>query len=59
MDNEKTQQAEQPHQQRLKGIEARLTVLEEQVTKLDRLVYKLFKRLPREQQPAEEAEQAA
>ena len=36
MDNEKTQQ-EQPHQQRLKGIEARLTVLEEQVEKCDRL----------------------
>ena len=59
MDNEKTPQAEQPHQQRLKGIEARLTVLEEQVTKLDRLVYKLFKRLPRhapeeESSPADE-----
>ena len=50
MDNDKTTHAEQPQQQRLKGIEARLTVLEEQVTKLDRLVYKLFKRLPRENQ---------
>jgi hypothetical protein len=59
MDNEKTTQPEQPHQQRLRGIEARLTVLEEQTAKLDRLVYKLFKRVPREQQSAEETEQAA
>jgi hypothetical protein len=36
MDNEQAPQVEQ-HQQRLKGIEARLTVLEEQTTKLDRL----------------------
>jgi hypothetical protein len=46
MDNEKTPEAEQPYQQRLKGIEARLTVVEQQAQKLDRLVYKLFKRLP-------------
>jgi Tfp pilus assembly protein PilN len=46
-------------EQRLKGIEARLTVLEADSKKLDRLVYKLFKRLPREQQPVEQAEQAA
>jgi hypothetical protein len=59
MDNTKTSQTEQPNQQRLKGIEARLTVLEEQVTKLDRLVYKLFKRLPREQQSTEEVEPSA
>ncbi len=38
MDNEQTPQAEQPNQQRLRGIEARLTVLEEQTAKLDRLV---------------------
>ena len=58
-ENEKTPQAEQPTQQRLTGIEARPTVLENQTTKLDRLVYKLFKRLPREQHPADEADQAA
>ena len=49
----------EPLEQRLKGIEARLTVLEDQDKKLDRLVCKLFKRLPREQQPFDEAEQAA
>jgi hypothetical protein len=42
-------------EQRLKGIEARLTALEAASRKLDRLVYKLFKRLPRparEEQPS-------
>jgi len=43
MENEHNNQLDQ----RLKGIEARLSVLEEQGTKLDRLIYKLFKRLPR------------
>ena len=59
MDNHKAAQAEQPNQQRLKGIKARLTVLEDQVTNLSSLVYKLFTRVPREPQPAEETEQAA
>lgn len=52
MENAKTPQAEQPTQQRL-------TVLEERTFKLDRLVYKLFKRLPREQHSADEAVEAA
>ena len=46
MDNEQLPKFEQ-HQQRLRGTEARLRELEDQTTKLDRLVYKLFKRLPR------------
>ena len=43
MENEQTNQLDQ----RLNGIEARIKVLEEQGTKLDRLIYKLFKRLPK------------
>ena len=33
--------------QRLTEIETRISRLEEQGTKLDRLIYKLFKRLPK------------
>ena len=43
MDNEPTNQLEQ----RLTGLETRISRLEEQGTKLDRLIYKLFKRLPK------------
>lgn len=43
MDHDQTTQLDQ----RLKGIEARISVLEEQGTKLDRLIYKLFKRVPK------------
>jgi hypothetical protein len=55
MDNEKTAQAEQPRQQRLKGIEARLTVVEQRVEKCDRLIDKRFQRLPRSGQQPKEA----
>jgi chaperonin cofactor prefoldin len=43
MDNDQTNQLDQ----RLQGIETRIARLEAQGTKLDRLIYKLFKRLPR------------
>jgi len=43
MENDQTNQLDQ----RLTGIEPRISRLEVQGTKLDRLIYKLFKRLPK------------